>query len=404
MKILVLAPQPFFVNRGTPIATLKLLRVLSLDGHDLDVVSFHEGVSVDVPRCRHYRIPRLPLIRNIKPGFSWKKVLCDFFLLFTALKLCQRNQYDVVHAVEESVFIAIVLKVLFGTPYVYDMDSSLVHQLQEQKPWLRCLRRPLAYCQGAAIRGSCGIVAVCQSLEAMALSYTDAVPIVRVEDSSLFSLESDDQADVAAEAEQELPPGPIVMYAGNLQHYQGIDLLLDAFVLVYHQHAAVQLVIVGGSAEDVEPYRARAKEVGIGDRVHFLGQRPVEQLGRYLRRADVLVSPRTKGDNTPMKVYSYLEAGRPVLATRLLTHTQILDDTIALLVPPNPLDFARGMMALLNDPLLRNELAGRGKAHLRAVYSPAELDGRLSEFYQELSGMLSTNAVMTFSESQVESV
>ena len=45
-----------------------------------------------------------------------------------------------------------------------------------------------------------------------------------------------------------------------------------------------------------------------------------------LLAADVLVSPRLKGLNTPMKIYSYLDSGSAVLATRLRTHTQVLDD------------------------------------------------------------------------------
>ena len=59
-----------------------------------------------------------------------------------------------------------------------------------------------------------------------------------------------------------------------------------------------------------------------------------DRVARLLGEADVLVSPRLKGLNTPMKIYSYLDSGTAVLATRLRTHTQVLDDRTAYLVDP----------------------------------------------------------------------
>ena len=70
MKLLVLSPQPFFQNRGTPIATLKMLHVLSAEGHEIDLLTYHEGGEINVPNVRHLRIPNIPLVRNVPPGFS----------------------------------------------------------------------------------------------------------------------------------------------------------------------------------------------------------------------------------------------------------------------------------------------------------------------------------------------
>ncbi|OGO05670.1 MAG: hypothetical protein A2Y73_07180 [Chloroflexi bacterium RBG_13_56_8] len=71
--------------------------------------------------------------------------------------------------------------------------------------------------------------------------------------------------------------------------------------------------------------------------------------------ADILVSPRIKGTNTPLKLYAYLRSGRPILATNLLTHTQVLDPETAVLVEPSAEGLAQGALRLLEDP----ELAGR---------------------------------------------
>ena len=63
-------------------------------------------------------------------------------------------------------------------------------------------------------------------------------------------------------------------------------------------------------------------------------QRPAEEIPAFLDAADVLVSPRSLGTNTPLKIYQYLRSGRPIVATRLLTHTQVLDDEVAILTEP----------------------------------------------------------------------
>ena len=74
MKILLLAPHPFYQARGTPIAVNTVLEFLSSRGHEVDVLTYHEGADVNIPNCRIYRIPRVPGVRNIRPGFSLKKV------------------------------------------------------------------------------------------------------------------------------------------------------------------------------------------------------------------------------------------------------------------------------------------------------------------------------------------
>ena len=318
MKLLVLAPQPFFQNRGTPIATLKMLHVLTREGHSVDLLTFHEGEPVHVEACRHYRIARLPFIHNVPPGFSVRKLVCDVVMTWSALRLCLRKEYDLVHAVEESVFIAMVIRLLFGIPYVYDMDSSLPSQLEDRFPLLRSLSSPLRWFERQAIVYSQGVVAVCQSLEEVAASHSTTVPVVRIEDASLLIKEG--KPNVKPSVHDSMPPsfdGPTLMYVGNLQSYQGIDLLLDAFVHVHYRAPRAHLIIVGGSDEDVTKYRRRAKVIGVGSHTHFIGPRPIEQLGELLDRADILVSPRTQGTNTPMKIFSYLESGKPVLATRL---------------------------------------------------------------------------------------
>jgi glycosyltransferase involved in cell wall biosynthesis len=165
--------------------------------------------------------------------------------------------------------------------------------------------------------------------------------------------------------------GPIFMYVGNLEAYQGIDLLLDSFAAAVARCDSLHLVVIGGIAQDVERYRRKASRLGVERRVHLLGPKPVQQLSGYLAQADVLVSPRIKGDNTPMKIYSYLASGKPILATDLWTHRQVLDESVSMLISPTPLCFAEAMVRLAESPELGARLGAAGKDLVEARYSRA---------------------------------
>lgn len=155
--------------------------------------------------------------------------------------------------------------------------------------------------------------------------------------------------------------GLLVMYVGNLEEYQGIDLLLESFALVLINTDLIDLVIIGGQASDIQKYERKSRHLQIEQRIHFLGPKPVGHLAEYLSQADILVSPRIKGDNTPMKIYSYLHSGKALLATRLATHTQVLDSRVAALADPFPDAFSKAMLRLIEDETLRMDLGKAGK-------------------------------------------
>jgi glycosyltransferase involved in cell wall biosynthesis len=385
VRILVLAPHPFFQARGTPLAVKTVLEFLSSRGHEIDLLTFHEGENVAIPNCRIHRIASPVGIKNIRPGFSFKKVVCDLFMLAKCVGMARRNRYDLIHAVEEAAFIAAAMQTITGTPYVYDMDSSLAEQLVDTYPHLQFALSMLRRCEAFAVRRSLGVLTVCAALGDLARSHAPDKPVGLVEDTTLLPARQGHTGNGQG-ADFVLPEAvgrqsPIAMYVGNLEHYQGIGLLLDGFRKALSRVPDAHLVIVGGMDVDIDHYRRRTQQLGIASRVHFMGPRPIHLLDGLLRRADVLVSPRLKGLNTPMKIYSYLDSGTAVLATRLRTHTQVLDDRIAYLVAPNPEALGQGLVDLLNDPGLRVRLATQAKAYVQREFTPEAAHRKLGSFY-----------------------
>ena len=378
MRLLVLAPQPFFTLRGTPIAVRLLLEALAADGHRIDAVVFPGGEPVEIPGVRFLTVPGPGPFGRIRPGFSAKKAALDGVMAAMAAGLMARNRYDLVHAVEEAAYVARWLKAVFGVPYVADLDSSIPQQIAEKWTLPGPVMRVLEGAERRSLRGAAAALACCPALEEIALREAPGTPVrtltdISLLDGALVGQEAVDTSDARFDA-------PVAMYVGNLEHYQGIDLLMEA-VAVALPRRRMHLVVIGGSDADIAAYRGKADAMGIGAVTHFLGPRPISALGAYLAAADVVVSPRLKGLNTPMKVYSYLDSGRPLLATKLSTHTQVLGDDIAKLVDPTPEAMAEGLVALMDDPDGARALAERAQARVRAEFSHAAFKAGLREFY-----------------------
>ena len=110
MKILFLAPQPFYLERGTPIAIDMLLKELSARGYDVHLLTFPGGqersyAGLSIQRIgdskANYQDSLVPGSKQpIGPGFSLAKVWLDMHMLFTAWRHIASGKYDLVHAVE----------------------------------------------------------------------------------------------------------------------------------------------------------------------------------------------------------------------------------------------------------------------------------------------------------------
>lgn len=382
LSILLTAPQPFFQERGTPIAVRLLCETLVAQGYDVHLLVYHEGEDIEISGVTLHRSLNLPFIKDIRPGMSLKKILCDLFILIEMIRLHRCYTFDLVHAVEESVFLAQFLKLFTKKPYIYDMDSSMSEQIIDKHPRLKSLGSLLESFEKRAVRSSMGVIAVCRALEDTARSYSPETPILRLEDISMVDEEI--QGDEILR-EQYNVQRVMMLYVGNLESYQGIDLLLEGFAQARGNRADASLLIIGGNPDDIEKYKLVSNNLDIQDRVIFCGPRPMNLLGYYLSQADILVSPRTQGTNTPMKIYSYLGSGKVVLATRLPTHTQALTDDVSCLVSPDAESMAAGIDMLCADSTLREHLGSGGKTLAEKEYSMTAYVKNLSSFYKKIT-------------------
>ncbi len=161
----------------------------------------------------------------------------------------------------------------------------------------------------------------------------------------------------------------LVVYAGTLEPYQGIDILIAGFKYVIATDKNAFLLIVGGTSAQVEEYSNLADEYGIGDYCLFTGRVPQSLAQYYANQAKVQVSPRRSGTNTPLKVYQQIASGVPLVATNIYSHTQVLSDEVAFLVELEAVDMGQGILSALTDHQERERRAEAAKQLYAEKYS-----------------------------------
>jgi glycosyltransferase involved in cell wall biosynthesis len=366
LRILMIAPEPFFEPRGTPFSEFHRIKALTALGHYVDLVTYPFGSDVTMPGLRIFRSLRPPFLHGVKIGPSFAKLPLDALLALTALRRGIGGGYDAVHSHEEGGLIGILLAAILRVPHLYDMHSSLPQQLTN-----------FAFSRSAMVRGifqmferlmirrSRVVIVICPSLEETVRGIDRGANVVLIENApgSLDEAVTPAQSAGVRDKFGLAKTTPLVLYTGTFEAYQGLDLLFDAMAIVKRRRPDARLLLAGGKPEQVERAQAQARAAGIADVTIFSGERPASEIPAYLAACDALVSPRSKGTNTPLKIYQYLRSGRPIVATRLLTHTQVLDDETAILTGTSPAEFAEGILQALDDRA-RAESVGRRAQHL----------------------------------------
>ena len=371
MRILMIAPEPFFEPRGTPFSEYHRIRALLDLGHTVDLVTYPFGKEVQLAGLRVFRCARPPLMTGIGIGPSWKKIPLDLALLATASRRALSEKYDAVHSHEEGSFFGVVLAGMLGLPHLYDMHSSLPQQLTNfAYSKSRLLTGFFGLMERFVVRRSRVVIVICPQLEEVVRAIDSGVPSVLIENAPGSGDAPTQGSGLQIRRTWGLTPDvPVILYTGTFEPYQGLDLLFASMKHVLAARPDARLVLAGGRPDQVELARRDAEKAGIGEATIFAGQRPAEEIPAYLDAADVLVSPRSLGTNTPLKIYQYLRSGRPIVATRLLTHTQVLTDDVSFLAAATPEGFGGGILEAIADPERARAVGARARHLAETKYS-----------------------------------
>jgi glycosyltransferase involved in cell wall biosynthesis len=379
----MVAPQPFFRARGTPFSVLHRIRALTSRGHRVTLLTYPFGEDIDIEGLLIDRIPRPRIISDVIIGPSWPKVLLDWYLFRKTIEHLKTREYHVLHSHEEAAFFCTPLAKRFSILHVYDMHSSLPQQLSNfgrYDNWP--LRTLFELCEKYTLRRANGVISICNDLAEIVQFQSPTVPHALVENTA-------DDRKIFLHAPDFVPvfnlprEKRLIVYTGTMEKYQGIELLLNAFHKLCRNYQDIHLLIAGGTEAEVAQLRGILEARHITDRVICTGTVHPSVIPAYLSKASILVSPRIQGTNTPLKIYSYLRSGVPLVATDIVSHTQCLNRNIAELVPATADDFVSGIARLLDDPPHAAQLATAALEHATLNWSDESYIENVNALYEK---------------------
>ncbi len=384
----MLAPEPFFEPRGTPFSEYHRIKTLGELGHHVDLITYPVGRDVELPNLRIFRSLRPPLVTKVRIGPSPTKLVLDGLMLLTILRRVVAERYDAIHSHEEMGLVGVWLARWLGIPHLYDMHSSLPQQLSNFKySQSGLLRKVFTWAEGQMVHKSQVVITICQELQDTVTEMGAggrSLLIENVMGGDVDEPPTRTPAEVRAAWGIDLA-APLALYTGTFEAYQGVDLLIDAAAIIATRRPDARVLVVGGEPAQVDEARNRARARGAAEVMTFTGQQPAREIPGFVQAADLLVSPRVRGTNTPLKIYSYLRSGRPIVATNLLTHTQVLTPAIASLVAPEAEPFAAAVLALINAPKERERMADAARAVAHEKYSRESYVRRTAQAYARLA-------------------
>lgn len=359
-SVLIVAPQPFYEDRGTPIAVRHVLEALAELGFELQLLTFPVGEPVKIDGLETVRCSNPLGIRSVPVGFSLRKVVLDQALTVTLWRRLRRGSFACIHAVEEMALPAIVMGRRFGTPVIYDMQSSLPEQLRDHPllgrlPSQALLRRAETWMIRNAdyVVSSTGLaeLVLSRSSSGRHRDWVFPGPEFVVKATAVDRLRR--RLDISSGS-------PVVLYTGNFEEYQGVDLLLEAIPGVLRVRPDVVFLLVG--AQDRDHFRLPSLAGVPKAAARVLERQPRDTLAALYELADVLVSPRVAGSNVPLKVFDYLANGGVIVATDIAAHRTVLSHDRAVLVAPTPEGMADGILRVLGEPELADQIRASAEA------------------------------------------
>ena len=384
LKILMLAPTPFFADRGCHVRIYEEARALIGLGHDVRIVTYHLGREMEgIPTLR---IPAVPWYGKLAAGPSWHKPYLDILLFFKALATARRYRPDIIHAhLHEGAFIGLLLKRILRIPLVFDCQGSLTGEMLDHAFIRRgsVLFRIFGYLEKCINNGADFIVTSSQR-GASELTESWRVPPDRVKglidgvDADTFRPFPRDEARKAL----DLPPGrPTVVFLGVLNRYQGIDLLLEVIRILKERGRTPHFLIMGFPEEG---YRERAERLGLGAQVTFTGRVDYSKTPLCICAGDIAVSPKISLTEANGKLFNYMACGLPTVVFDNPVNREILGEAGVYARPGDPVDFAARIEELLDDQGRMADLSEklRGKAvHEHSWRKRAE---QLVEIYRKI--------------------
>jgi glycosyltransferase involved in cell wall biosynthesis len=368
LRVLHVAPTPFFADRGCHLRIRGIVRGLEEQGADSVVCTY--PIGRDVEGVVTVRCPPVPGYSQVEAGPSPFKYVADFLMLFTTARQIRRLNPDVLHChLHEGVLIGWVSRWLAfrkSTPIVFDMQGSLTGELEAHGYFRHgsALFRLFAAIERFIV-GRAGVYVCSSDASGRILSERFGVPreLVHI---------VPDGTDIP---QPEHPPSDapdtsrraVAIYAGGLTETKGLGTLKRIIEETANRRSAIRFLIVGYPTADLERF---LREKGLEDRCEVVGRVAFADLPDYFARAGLALEPKPAGSGEASgKLVNYMAGGLPVVCFDTENNRRILDGK-GYLAPAGDVEaFVDRMEACVADPSVADEFARAGRARVQELYS-----------------------------------
>jgi len=385
LKLVQVVATPFPANQGTAGATRELINALFKRGHEIHVVTYHQGQNIQLPDIQIHRIPKLGKKDDFFVGLNAKRPILDLALAFKTLQVVRKVRPHIIHAYHhEATLAAFLARALTGIPMIYHSVASM----EEELP-LFIKPRKLFQTVGKLLDvfiprlANCCVV-VSKNLE-------ESIERSGISSEKIFYLPTtiDARSMIGGNGAKfreshGMKDSKLVLYTGVINEFQGIDNLLKSMTIVVRDIPSAKLVMAISMLNgiQVKKYVALSSELGLMDNVVFLEGFPFNELPQALTAANVTVMPRERCAGLPVKILNYMAAGKPIVSMRGGS-ARLIKDGLNGLLADSWEELGEKILMLLKDNDLAQRLGKAGMAEF-AKFNPDVAAEKMEQIYLSL--------------------
>ncbi|MQY60178.1 MAG: glycosyltransferase [Clostridia bacterium] len=386
-KILMIAPTPFFADRGCHVRIYGEVRVLQNMGNKVSIYTYHNGRNL--PGLDIKRIVNIPWYNKLEAGPSYHKFYLDILLLLKSLEGGTYERPDIIHAhLHEGAFLGNIVAKFRNIPLVFDFQGSLSGEiidhnfLKKKSIFLNLFKKVEKF-----INNSADAIIISSLDSAVRLQNgfgVSADKLYMIKDGiDTEKFKPDECHSIEIRRKLRISDNrKIIIYQGLLNKYQGIDFLLQTIPLLLKKNKGVHFLIIG--YPNVDEYRNMAREKGIEDFITFIGRVNYEDTAKYLSLADIAVSAKLSKTEWNGKLLYYMASELPTVVFDTKVNREILGDLGVYAKLDNPTSFAEGIGSLLSEERVRRRLGISLRERVIKNYSWKSVGKKIMEVYQEL--------------------
>ncbi len=383
MRVFMIAPTPFFSDRGCHVRIYEEIKALKKRGVEVFLFTYHHGR--DMEGIDTYRIFNIPWYKKYDAGPSLHKFYVDPILLITCISKMKALNPDILHChLHEGALIGIFCRMFKRIPVIFDMQGSLTDELRAHN-FLRGNKTSLSIMKMIEKRIVNSVDIIISSSDACAnfairefgVSKGKIKIIPDGIDMTMFKNESDKSR---LRKKFNIPiHKKIVVYLGVLSKYQGVDLLLDAIYKISLSRKDIFFIIMG--YPNVEYYKELSKRKGISELISFTGRVPYEKIPEYLSLGDIAVSPKFSETEANGKILNYMAAGLPTIVFDNPINRMILGDT-GIYAMADSTSLAKEIITLLDSNKKMDELKKSLKKRVEEYFLWDKIAEKIIKIYE----------------------